>query len=673
MYSEWWFDMYASAALLRPGTAVGAYPQREDIRDSWLDRTAASTTGFLRQHIYRRSKGYLRFVNEVNRQAEALDGLGDLELRLRIKDLRQHLYSEGLKDKLVAQAFSLVREFATRRLGMRHHDVQLYGGRVMLNGMIAEMETGEGKTMTATLPACTAALAGIPVHIVTVNDFLVLRDAKWMGPVYQALGLTVGTITEDMDLEQRRAAYACDITYCTNKQLVFDYLKDRLLLGQDNRRLNMQLEGLYKEHPRTSRLLMRGLCFAIVDEADSVLVDEARTPLVISNRGDAEQEEVTYREAIRIAQKLASPRDFTIRMRDKHVDLTDFGKAQIAHQVRGYGGIWSGAKRRNELVQQALAALHLYLADKHYLLKDGKIQIIDEYTGRVMPDRSWERGLHQMIESKEGCTITGRQETLARISYQRFFRRYLRLSGMTGTAREIAGELWSVYRLNVVTIPTNRPMLRKTVPDRVFGSADMKWCAIVDYVKELHQQKRPVLIGTRSVANSEHIDRLLTAAGLPHQVLNARQDQEEAQIIVQAGQPGKITVATNMAGRGTDIKLAPGVADAGGLHVLATERHDARRIDRQLFGRGGRQGDPGSFQAMVSLEDDLVREYFGESLPRLFAWWVKRNKPLPGWLGLPIVMIAQSAAERHHSKTRRELLKLDDNLGDMLAFSGRTE
>jgi preprotein translocase subunit SecA len=673
MYSEWWFDMYASAALLRPGTAVGAYPQREDIRDSWLDRTAASTTGFLRQHIYRRSKGYLRFVNEVNRQAEALDGLGDLELRLRIKDLRQHLYSEGLKDELVAQSFSLVREFATRRLGMRHHDVQLYGGRVMLNGMIAEMETGEGKTMTATLPACTAALAGIPVHIVTVNDFLVLRDAKWMGPVYQALGLTVGTITEDMDLEQRRTAYACDITYCTNKQLVFDYLKDRLLLGQDNRRLNMQLEGLYKEHPRTSRLLMRGLCFAIVDEADSVLVDEARTPLVISNKGDAEQEEITYREAIRIAQKLASPRDFTIRMRDKHVDLTDFGKAQIAHQVRGYGGIWSGAKRRNELVQQALAALHLYLADKHYLLKEGKIQIIDEYTGRVMPDRSWERGLHQMIESKEGCTITGRQETLARISYQRFFRRYLRLSGMTGTAREIAGELWSVYRLNVVTIPTNRPMLRKTVPDRVFGTADMKWCAIVDYVKEMHQQKRPVLIGTRSVANSEQIDRLLTAAGLPHQVLNARQDQEEAQIIVQAGQPGKITVATNMAGRGTDIKLAPGVADAGGLHVLATERHDACRIDRQLFGRGGRQGDPGSYQAMVSLEDDLVREYFGESLPRLFAWWVKRNKPLPGWLGLPIVMIAQSSAERHHSKTRRELLKLDDNLGDMLAFSGRTE
>jgi preprotein translocase subunit SecA len=663
----------SSAALLRPGTAVGAYPQHEDIRDSWLDRTAAGAAGFLRQHIHQRGRGHKHFVNEVNRQCEALDGLGDLELRLRIRDLRQRLYSEGLKDELVAQSFALVREFATKRLGMRHHDVQLYGGWVMLNGMIAEMETGEGKTMTATLPACTAALAGIPVHIVTVNDFLVSRDAKWMGPVYQAMGLTVGTITEDMDLEQRREAYACDITYCTNKQLVFDYLKDRLLLGQDNRRLHMQLEGLYKEHPRTSRLLMRGLCFAIVDEADSVLVDEARTPLVISNRGDAAQEEITYKEAIRIARKLASPRDFTIRARDKHVDLTDFGKAQIANQVRGYGGIWSGAKRRNELVQQALAALHLYLSDKHYLVKEDKIQIIDEYTGRVMADRSWERGLHQMIESKEGCAVTGRQETLARISYQRFFRRYLRLSGMTGTAREITGELWSVYRLNVVTIPTNRPMLRKSEPDRVYGNADMKWCAIVDHVSNLHQQKRPVLIGTRSVADSEHLDKLLSAAGLPHQVLNARQDQEEAQIIVQAGQPGKITVATNMAGRGTDIKLAPGVADAGGLHVLATERHEARRIDRQLFGRGGRQGDPGSFQAIVSIEDDLVKDYFGESLPRLFARWVKRNKPLPGWLGIPIVIIAQSAAERHHSKIRRDLLKLDDNQGDMLAFSGRAE
>lgn len=665
--------MSASAAMLRPGIAVGEYPQKDDIRDGWLDRTAASITGFLRQHVHGRSHNYKSFAIYVNKLSEGVDRLDEAVLGARVSQLRQRLYSEGLRDELVAESFGLIREFASRRLGMRHHDVQLFGGRVMLNGMIAEMETGEGKTMTATLPACTAALAGIPVHIVTVNDFLVARDARWMGPVYHALGLTVGTITEGMGLEQRRAAYACDVTYCTNKQLVFDYLKDRLLLGQESRRLHMQLEGLYKERPRTGRLLMRGLCFAIVDEADSVLVDEARTPLIISSKGDGAQEEYTYREAIRIAHGLRSGRDFTLRVRDKHVDLTDFGKASILHQTRGLGGLWAGSKRRDELVQQALAALHLYHADVHYLLKDGTIQIIDEYTGRVMPDRAWERGLHQMIETKEGCAISGRQETLARISYQRFFRRYLRLAGMTGTAREITGELWSVYRLNVVTIPTNRPVRRQHVPDKLFVNADDKWAGIIDTVRKLHEQQRPVLVGTRSVADSEHLDRLLTAAGLPHQVLNARQDQEEAQIIAQAGQPGRITVATNMAGRGTDIRLAPGVAGAGGLYVLATSRHEARRIDRQLSGRGGRQGDPGSFQTIMSLEDDLIKEYFGESLSGFFSRWGKCEKSLPLWLCKPIVGFAQSAAERHHSRIRRELLKLDDNLGDMLAFSGRTE
>jgi len=665
--------MFTSAATLRPGIAIGEYPQKDDVRDGWLDQTAAGLTGFLRQHVHGRSNRHLRFAEKVNRQSENIDSLDADALQMRVTKLRRRLYSEGFRDELVAESFGLVREYASRRLGMRHHDVQLFGGQVILNGMIAEMETGEGKTMTATLPACTAALAGIPVHVVTVNDFLVARDAKWMGPVYHALGLTVGTITEDMDLEQRRAAYACDVTYCTNKQLVFDYLKDSLLLGQENRRLHMQLEGLYKDRPRTSRLLMRGLCFAIIDEADSVLVDEARTPLVISSKGDATQEEFTYREAIRMARTLMQRRDFTVRVRDKHVDLTDFGKASILHQARALGGLWTGAKRREELVQQALAALHLYHADVHYLLKDGKIQIIDEYTGRVMPDRAWERGLHQMIETKEGCAVSGRQETLARISYQRFFRRYLRLAGMTGTAREITGELWSVYRLNVVSIPTNRPLQRQQVRDKVFVKADDKWNEIVNTVRSLHQQQRPILIGTRSVADSEHLGRLLTSTGLPHDVLNARQDQEEAQIIAQAGQPGKITVATNMAGRGTDIRLTPGVADIGGLYVLATARHEARRIDRQLSGRGGRQGDPGGFQMIMSLEDDLVKEYFGETLADYFSRWKKDSKPLPLWLGKLIAGFAQSAAERHHSKIRRELLKLDDNLGDMLAFSGRAE
>ncbi len=659
--------------MLRPGVAVGRYPQREDIRDTLLDRMAARTTGAFRQLMKRRGPNLDRFVREVNQRADGLEKLADGELSMRIQVLRRRLYSEGLNDELVAESFGLIREVASRKLGMRHFDVQLFGGRVMLEGMVAEMETGEGKTMTATLPAVTAALAGIPVHVVTVNDFLVTRDAEWMGPIYRAFGLTVGTITEGMDLEARREVYGRDVTYCTNKQLAFDYLKDRLLLGQENRSLHLQIEGLYRSRPRTSRLLLRGLCFAIVDEADSVLIDEARTPLIISNRGDSSDEESCYREAIEVARKLSSPGDFTLRPRERNVEITDLGKARIARMSKAYGGVWSGAKRREELVRQALAAVHLYHADKHYLVKEGKVQIIDEYTGRVMPDRSWERGLHQMIETKEGQALTGRQETLARISYQRFFRRYLRLAGMTGTAREVTGELWAVYRLNVVSIPTNRPLQRKQYPDSVYATAEARWRAVLNRIREMHEIGRPVLVGTRSVAASEHLSRLLSSHRLPHQVLNARQDQEEAQIISQAGQKGRITVATNMAGRGTDIRLAPGVAELGGLHVLATERHEASRIDRQLFGRGGRQGDPGSFEIMTSLEDELVVDYYGDGAGSAALKLFRRHDRLPGWAAAPVVRWAQKAAELHHSSTRRDLLKLDDNLGDMLAFTGRSE
>ena len=663
-----------NSALLRPGVAVGKYPQRRDVRENWLDRAVARINGAMRQVLRSRGRGFEAFIRQVEAAAAGLDKLSEQELGWRTRELRRRMYSEGLKDPLVAEAFALVREVAGRRLGMRHYDVQLFGGRVMLEGMIAEMETGEGKTMTATLPACAAALAGIPVHIVTVNDFLVSRDAEWMTPIYEAFGLSVGVILEGMSLERRREAYACDITYCTNKQLAFDYLKDRLLLGQENRPLHLRVEGLHKERPRSSRLLLRGLCFAIVAEADSVLIDEARTPLIISNKGDSSQEETTYREAIAIARRLDSPRDFTIRARDRQIELTDFGKARARKLARPYGGVWTGAKRRADLLKQALSALHLYELDKDYLLKDGKVQIIDEYTGRVMEDRTWERGLHQMIETKEGYAISGRQETLARISYQRFFRRYLRLAGMTGTAREVAGEMWAVYRLNVVRVPTNRPMQRQALPQQVYATQEQKWRAVLRRVREMHAQGRPVLIGTRSVAASEQIGTLLRASLLPHQVLNARQDKEEAQVIAHAGELGAITVATNMAGRGTDIKLGQGVAELGGLHVLGTERHDAARIDRQLFGRGGRQGDPGSYELMVSLEDELVTDYFGGRVRSVLARAAEQGSGrLPAGMGWGVLSWAQKAAELHHGATRRDLLKLDDNLGDMLAFSGRAE
>jgi preprotein translocase subunit SecA len=663
----------SSTAVLRPGIALGPYPQREDLRDSWIDRAAASLGGFIRQRAYGRSPGHGEFLSRVDAEGKRLCELTDKQLREGIPDLRRHLYSEGLQEPLVARTFAVVREICGRRLGMRPFDVQLLGGRVMLDGKIAEMETGEGKTLTATLPACAAALAGIPVHIVTVNDFLVMRDAAWMNPIYKFLGLSVGTITEGMAPEARRAAYACDITYGTNKQLVFDYLKDRLMLGRDERHMQLQIEGLHAEHARTSRLLLRGLCFVIVDEADSVLVDEARTPLIISNIGDSSQEEQVYAEAVTIARQLVTGSDFSIRPREHDVELSASGRRRATQLAEPYGGAWMGPRRREELIRRALSALYLFQRDKQYLVRGGKVQIVDEYTGRVMPDRSWERGLHQMIEAKEGCAITGQQETLARISYQRFFRRYLRVAGMTGTAREVARELWSVYHLPVVTIPTNRPVQRRHLPDAVYVTAEEKWTAIVDTLRRLHAEGRPVLVGTSSVSASEHLSGLLSAGGLGHQVLNARQDQEEAEVIARAGERGRITVATNMAGRGTDIRLAPDVAELGGLHVLATERHDARRIDRQLFGRGGRQGDPGSFQSIVSLEDQIVHDIFKGQAPRLCAPFWRRGKPLPGWLGAFLVSAAQRIAERHNARVRNDLLRIDDQLSDLLAFTGRPE
>ena len=656
----------SEAALLRPGIATGSYPEREDVRESWLDRTTSAAFGALYQRFgpNHLDRGFLR---QVARASEGLELLTTHKLSEMATVLRRDLHRNGLRPDLVASAFAVIREVSGRTLGMRHFDVQLLGGWAMMRGKVAEMETGEGKTLTATLPAATAALAGIPVHIITVNDFLVARDAAWMKPLYDVLGLSVGTILEGMGPTDRRRAYGCSITYCTNKQVVFDYLKDRLLLQQENRALHLKIEALHRADPRVSRLMMRGLCFAVVDEADSVLVDEARTPLIISGGRGAGDEERVYRQALGAARRMLAGRDYLVSERERHVDLTDLGRAHAARLTNRYGGVWNVPGHRENIVHQALAALHLHLRDKHYIVDEGQVRIVDEYTGRVMADRSWERGLHQMVEAKEGLEISGRQETLARISYQRFFRRYLKLAGMTGTAREVAGELWAVYGLNTVRIPTNRPQARKIHGDLLYPTSRAKWQAIAEQVAELHNSGRPVLVGTRSVADSEHISGLLNEAGIQHSVLNARQNRTEAEIVAQAGQPGRVTVATNMAGRGTDIRLAPGVGEAGGLFVIASERHEAGRIDRQLFGRSGRQGDPAEGQAMVSLDDELVRSVFGSLLDRL------RSGHLPGWLGRILFSWAQRTTERRHSAIRKRLLHSDESLQDLLAFSGRGE
>jgi len=596
------------------------YPERKELRLSKPDQFAAAAGGLLAQWLRPRANRFKWIIEAVNSQADDIEPLGDEQILDVVRDLRQRLKHEGYRQDLVARAFALVRETARRTVEMRHLDVQLIGGLVILSGMVAEMETGEGKTLTATLPACTLAFSGVPVHIITVNDYLAQRDAEWMGPIYQALGLTVGTIRHGIDPGARRAAYRCDITYCTNKEVAFDYLRDRIVLWDRPSPIRLRLESLYGGSSRVNRLVMRGLHYAIVDEADSVLVDEARTPLIISAEAEGVYASDIYQTALGIAQELRRRHDFKIIAGDRTVELTAAGKARLAAVEWPQTRVSINRLQQEELVRQALVALYLFERDKHYLVQDEKIQIVDEYTGRLMADRSWERGLHQLIEVKEGCELTRRKETRARISYQRFFRRYLALAGMTGTAREVAGELWSIYRLRVVNVPTNRPVRRNFLPDRVLTTADQKWAAVIKSVADMNRRGRPVLVGTRSVEASEHLSRLMDQAELPHGVLNARQDDEEAQIIALAGEKARITVATNMAGRGTDIRLAGGVAELGGLHVIATERHDARRIDRQLFGRCGRQGDPGSCEAIVCLEDELFIVYTNQMLPAILSF-----------------------------------------------------
>jgi preprotein translocase subunit SecA len=655
------------------GVVRGAYPEREEERLSKLDDFGERLAGAVAGRIRSQRRPWRRFPALVANHAEGLEELSDEALRGAADELRPRLRQQGFEDGVVARAFALVREAATRTLGQRHFDVQLAGGWVLLHGIVAEMETGEGKTLAATLPASTAALAGMPVHVVTVNDYLASRDAETMGPLYRMLGLTVGTVVTEMDPAARRAAYACDVTYCTNKQLVFDYLWDRISLGGRPGRTRLKIERLGGHTRRTDELLHRGLHFAIVDEADSVLVDEARTPLIISERSDDTLEQELYRTAVELAGELERDRDFAIDDRENHLDLLEPGRSRLAELAEPLGGIWVGRLRREALVGQALVALHCYHRDHQYLVQEEKIAIIDEYTGRLMPDRSWEHGLHQMMEVKEGLPVTGRQDPRARISYQRFFRRYLRLAGMTGTAREVAGELSSVYRLPVVTIPTNRPVQRCFVGERVLPTAEEKWRAVVERIEEVYDAGRPVLVGTRSVAASDHLSQLLEEAVLPHRVLNARQDREEADIIAKAGEPGQITIATNMAGRGTDIQLAPEVVERGGLHVIATELHEARRIDRQLFGRCGRQGDPGSFESIASLEDELF-ETHADPLSRWIAGAGARDESRIGRSALEFSLRrCQRAAERLHSRARKSLLERDTRLDSLLAFSGRPE
>ena len=609
-----------------------------------------------------------RFVREVHRHAPQFQDMTDAQIRQQATELGYRLKASGMARGVVAEAFALVREAAGRRLGMPHFDVQLAGGWAMFNGMVAEMQTGEGKTLAATLPACAAALAGIPVHVITVNDYLAGRDAENMRPVYEMLGLSCGAALADMSDKQRQAAYRCDITYATNKQVAFDHLRDRLKLRNRESQL-----GLAFAEERDLDLLLRGLHFAIVDEADSVLVDEAATPLIISRQGKPLYAEEILVQALEFARRLRAGVDYVLIPRERNLRLLPPGEKSLLSWSHDQHGLWRNSRYREQLVTQALRALFLFERDRHYLVDENKVKIIDEFTGRLMADRSWEQGLHQLIEVKEGCAITGEMETIGRISYQAFFRRYLMLGGMSGTIQEVAGELRDVYGVRVARIPTHRPARRKAFAPGLTLSRDAKWERVVERVRQLQNQGRPVLVGTRSVGASEHISALLRAAGIEHRVLNARQDAGEAEIIADAGRAQQVTVATNMAGRGTDIKLAEGVAERGGLHVIATEKHESRRIDRQLFGRCGRQGDPGSFEQLASLGDDLFLVHASRPAYLLARLLLGTGGRRSERLALQVLGMAQRRAEAEAGRVRGQMQKMDEYLGTALAFTGRLE
>ena len=659
----------------RPGAALGSYPERSAERPGWLDALLARSFARLASRWQAREKNFQVIVAQIDDAGTSLATMPDEILSMAISGLRLRLALDGWNVDLASQAFAVVREMSARTLGMRHFESQVLGGWVLFNGKLAEMQTGEGKTLTATLPASTAALAGVPVHVITSNDYLATRDAQLMRPLYEALGLTVGVVSEEMDFDSRRAAYACDITYCTNKQVTFDYLRDRVARGAATSKLHLDLERIYDNPAKRSKLMLRGLCFAIVDEADSVLVDEARTPLILSQTvEDDDSTHASYREALDLAKQLSADKDFRILARERNAPLTECGGARLAKLAAPLGPLWAATRRREELVGQALKAQYLFILDQDYLVRDGKVQIVDGNTGRIMADRSWERGLHQMVEEKEGCELSGHKETLARMSYQRFFRRYLKLSGMTGTGQEVERELGEVYGLSMVRIPPHRPSRRVAWPNRVYAKIEDKNAALAASTREQRARGRAVLIGTRSVLMSEQFGQILTESGLEPQILNARQDEHEAQIIACAGEAGCITVATNMAGRGTDISLGSGVEDSGGLHVIVAERNEAARVDRQLIGRCARQGDPGSYQMFASLEDEIPLLYYAPALRRLIALLARRaDGQLPTWLGKALLDIAQGSLERRHARARRQLEREDERLSDVLAFAGQSE
>lgn len=579
-------------------------------------------------------------VEEINGLEPSLLSLSDTSLRAKTEEFKERLAKGETLDDILPEAFAVVREASKRVLGMRHFDVQMIGGIVLHRGNIAEMRTGEGKTLVATLPVYLNALSGKGVHVVTVNDYLAKRDSEWMGRLYNFLGLSTGLIVAGLDYNQRKQSYGADITYGTNNEFGFDYLRDNMVIHAD-------------------QMVQRPLNYAIVDEVDSILIDEARTPLIISGPGERSTER--YYELAKIVPHLVKDEDYTIDEKQKTIAPTDEGIAKVEKMLHIENLYDSSNLELNHLLSASLRAYAMMERDKDYVVKDGEVVIVDEFTGRLMFGRRYSDGLHQAIEAKEGLRVERESQTLASITFQNYFRMYGKLSGMTGTAKTEEQEFNNIYGLEVYEIPPNKELARIDMPDLIFKTKEAKYRAVVRDVVERHKTGQPILVGTTSITQSEMLSDMLTKAGVPHNVLNAKHHEKEAEIVANAGQYGMVTIATNMAGRGTDISLGEGVAELGGLHILGTERHESRRIDNQLRGRSGRQGDNGSSQFFLSLEDDLMRIFGADNIAGMMdKLGMEEDEPIEHSLITKSIERAQKKVENHNFNIRKYILEYDD-------------
>jgi preprotein translocase subunit SecA len=676
--------------------AARVFAERAEESDTALDRWIVGLLASRRAPAALRRRGRRALLQGILELQEEMRRADAAELRALARASVAGAFARR-EPAAGARMLAVVREAARRTVGLEAYPPQLLTAWKLICGKLVELDTGEGKTLSAALAACVAGLAGVPTHVVTVNDYLAQRDAQTMGPLFAFFGVSVGVVHSAVPHARRGAEYARSVTYCTNKDLVFDYLRDRVNARGVSSRAQLAVRQMHGIAATAEPLRLRGLHFAIVDEADSILIDEGRTPLILSSARERGRDETAYRSLLTVAGRLEPERDFKLVGALQAPELTGEGRERLEEIVAhlgerpgessevyegaalvrdepeggGVAAFWQVSWVRERYVCQALRALHVLKRDQHYVLQDGKVVIVDEFTGRLLPDRSWEQGLHQLVEAKEGCPLTGVNRTLARLTYQSFFARYLRLSGMSGTLREVARETAAVYRARTERVEPHRPLRRRVYPTSLTASEEAKRRAVVAEVGACLKRGQPVLVGTRSVSASQALSAALSSAGIEHRVLNALQNKDEAELVARAGAPGAVTVATNMAGRGTDIPLHPTVIERGGLHVILTEWHESARIDRQLFGRCARQGDPGSCRAIVSLQDEIIERHAAET-----ARWIARRWPAgepPQWVIRLLRHRVQAKAERVNAAQRRATTERDRQMQTQLAFSGVAE